>query len=254
MENEPETSPSSSDPTLTGQTNEQPRSLAHSGKVIQPISGDLATPSTSQPLAPLENTLPPPPAPAEVPQVAPTISTPTTNLSGLTGSQLQPQKQKLPIGIYVIAGFSLVGLVVSFFDTSQNSGIYSIIMLVDLLLTIGLLFRLEIVRKIILWLYGITLVLSVVSIVMLSALQQRLGELKSNYETAVARIDQNRLSSSQKQQLESMNKLIAEKEKQAGKAISFTYIKLGATATGALVIMIYLTRPKVRSVFRTLEA
>lgn len=182
-----------------------------------------------------------------------TVSATTTPI-GLTGSQLQPEKIKIPVGIYIIAGFNLLGFAVSFFDSSQNSGIYSIVMLVDLLLAIGLLFRLEVARKVIVWLAGVTLILTVINVAMLFALQQRLHELRSNYDSAISRIDQARLTLAQKQQLEAMNTAIAQKEKQAGKAISFTYVKLGATAVGSVVIIIYLTRPRIKEVFRDLES
>lgn len=181
-------------------------------------------------------------------------SSPNDTYVGLTGSQIKKEKKPLPIGVYIIAGFILIGFVISFFDTSQNSGIYIIVMFADLLLAIGLLIRLQVARKIIIWLQALALVLSVASLFLLIGTQQRLNTLKTNYETAINRIDQSKLTPTQKQQLDNIQNAIVIKEKQTGKTITFSYFKLGATSVASLVVIIYLTRPKVKEVFHDLEA
>jgi hypothetical protein len=250
--------------------------LVNSGKVIQPLDPNLKVDSTpTQPLAATpansqgqttNNVAEPqatsrPITPTYDPSsVYPTATQTTANTPsdyapiGLTGSQIQQQKVRLPIGIYIIAGYNLVGFAIGFFDSSQNSGIYTIVMLIDLMLAIGLLLRLEVARKIILWLEGITLVLTIASLFLLVGLQQRIQTLKTNYDAAISRIDQSKLTPTQKQQLDDIQAAIAVKQKQAGKAITFTYFKLGATAVGTIVVIIYLTRPKVKEVFHELES
>lgn len=250
-------------------------SLAHSGKTIQPLASHIAntelSPTANPNIAPFQhanNTAPsnfnptgayPDATQTTQPSAKYSASTdPNTAMSGngafLTGSQMQQQKVPLPIGIYFIAGFNLVGFAIGFFDTSQNSAIYTIVMFLNLLLAVGLILRLELARKFILWLLGMTLVLTIVSLFLLVGLQQRLQTLKTNYDDAISRIDQSKLSITQKQQLDTIQAAITGKEKLAGKAITFTYIKLGATAVETIVVMVYLTRPKVKEVFRELEA
>lgn len=242
-------------------------SLVNSGKVTQPLSTDLANPTPSpvstvntdavaEPQA-TSNPTPPTYDPSSVyPSATQTIANTSSGNApiGLTGSQIQQQKVRLPIGIYIIAGYNLVGFAIGFFDSSQNSEIYTIVMFADLLLAIGLLLRLEVARKIILWLECITLVLTIASLFLLVGLQLRIQTLKTNYDTAISRIDQSKLTPTQKQQLDDIQTAIAVKQKQAGKAITFTYFKLGATAVGTIVVLVYLTRPKVKEVFHELES
>jgi hypothetical protein len=252
-ENQPSITPNSNS------SNPQPPSLSSGQKVIQP------TPELIQELQAQQQSAPPV-QPTSIPQpvassVYPeptsfqntTTTAPTDTNVGLTGSQIKQEKKPMSIGVYIIAGLNLLGFVIGFFDTSQNSGIYTIAMLLDLLLAIGLLLRLEVARKFIMWLSGLILVLTAVSLIMLVGLQQRISQLKTNYETAISRIDQSRLTPTQKQQLDAVQAAIAVKEKQAGKAIAFTYVKLGVTGVEMLGVMIYLSRPKVKEVFHELE-
>lgn len=169
------------------------------------------------------------------------------------GSHMPVVNKKVPIGVYMIVGFNLIGFVISFLDTSQNSLIYTIVIFVDLLLGIGLLLRLEVARKIITYLMGITLILSVVSIFLLASLQQKLQKTKTNYETAISQLDQSKLSVTQKQQLDSLQTTLATNQKQVGKVITFTYIKLGITIIETVAVIIYLTRPGVKEVFEEMK-
>lgn len=187
-----------------------------------------------------------------IPQNPPALP-PNQDSVGLTYSQMEPVKQKVSIGVFVVTALSFLGVIASFFDTSQNSGIYSLIMVANLVMAVGLLFRLEVARKIIVWLQIIVTTFSILAIFLLLGLQQRIQTLKSNYNTAVNKINQAQLSAPQKQQIEDMQKLIDEKEKQVGKAITFTYIKLGLTVVESIVVVVYLTRPRVKDVFRKLE-
>lgn len=195
-----------------------------------------------------------PPATATSPQSPQTASAipPTQTASGtafLTGSDLRQEKKKLPVGVYIIAGFNLLGFVGGFFDTSQASQLYTFAMLLNLLLGIGLLVRVEAARKTMVILSGLILVLSVASVVMLAALQSRLTHVKTDYESAISRIDQNRLSTDQKQKLATLNQTLESQQKKVGKIITYTYIKLGVTAVETVIVMVYLTRPSIKEVF-----
>lgn len=177
-----------------------------------------------------------------------------TNSTFLMGSQVQQAKKRLPKGVYVIVVFTLLGFVTGFFDASQTSAIYVVAMFVNLLLAVGLVLRLEVARKLMVWLSILLAILMVVSVLLFFGLQQRIHQLNTNYETAVSRIDPSSLTPTQKQQLEVMSTTLAKEEKRVGRAISFTYLKLGVTALEAVAVIVYLTRPKIKEVFHELEA
>lgn len=186
-------------------------------------------------------------------QEAPTLST-HDGLIGLTGSQYQPPKPTLPVGVYIVAAYNVAGLVAGFFDDSQANLLYTLTMLLNVLISIGLLMRLDIARKIMLWLTGITLAITVVSLVLLAGVQQRTNQQTANYETAVSKIDQTKATTAQKRQLAEMNALMDESAKKAGSAIYYTYLILGVTTAGSIAVIWYLTRPNVRRAFHSLEA
>ncbi|MEI7838264.1 MAG: hypothetical protein WCI37_00590 [bacterium] len=171
---------------------------------------------------------------------------------GMTGSQMRKQKVRVPIGIYIIGGYTLIGFVIGLFDTTQNSIIYSIIMLLDLMLAIGLLLRLEIARKILLWLEGLTLAITILSFFTLFGLQQRLQTVTTNTNNSINRAE--KINSIQNDKLEKIKLALAEERKKADQAIKLTYYKLGGTAAGTIVIIIYLMRPKVKEAFHELES
>jgi len=245
-----------------------PHSPTGGEKVIQPLSQDLQPVPLVNPTPTLQPSVAPPPHPAynnPLPLInnppaqqttvpASPVIPPTDPYAGLTGSQMQQQKQPLPVGVYVIAGFNFLGFVASFFDSSQSSGIYTIAMLLDLLLAIGLVLRLEVARKLIVVLSGLILVLSGIGLIQLAGFQQRLQQAKTKYDNAVSRIDPTSLTPAQQDQLQSLRDAVSAQEKKAGKAIAFTYIKLGVTAAETIAVVVYLSRPKVKEVFHQLEA
>jgi uncharacterized protein YlxP (DUF503 family) len=171
------------------------------------------------------------------------------NLYGLTGSRMATQKPAIPIGIYIVAGLNVLSFIATFFDTSQTSLIYTLDMLLCLLAALGLAFRIEAARKTLIVLAGITIVLSVISAFLLANLQGRIAASKQRYETAVSKIDSNTLSLSEKQQLATIKTDLESAEKKAGKAISYTYALMGFYILESAGVMIYLGRPRVKSVF-----
>src|SRR6266567_1112072 len=136
----------------SGQSNTyQPSSLVNSGKVIQPVSDNLV-PSTS--LSPSEETqtspvlqmnpsLPVDTMPAALDQNPPAAQ-PTDDLVGLTGSQIPEEKIRLPKGVYIIAAFDVVGCVAGAINSTQTNvvygAIYTVLMVLDLLVAVGLIF------------------------------------------------------------------------------------------------------------------
>jgi hypothetical protein len=244
----------------------QPSSLVHSGKVIQPISENLDPPTSSSyseeiqasPALPASTFLPVDSMPSMAPDQIPQATQPTETLVGLTGSQIQEEKIPLPKGVYIIAAFDVVGCIAGFLNSYQTNVIYGVIytcaMILNLLVAVGLLFRLELARKVTIWLSGLLLILTVANLLLLVALQQRVQQAKTNYEAAFSRLDKNNPTPTQKQQLAAIRSTLDTEAKQAGKAFEFTYAKLGVTALESIIVIVYLTRPGVSIVFRDLEA
>ena len=158
-----------------------------------------------------------------------------------------PEKQKMPIGVYIIIGFSFIGFIAGFFNTLQSNTIYTIVMTIKLLLSLGLLMRLEIARKLILWVSGVILVVIAISLLLLANVQKHLQQNQTAYESTISKIDHDRLSPNQKQQLLDVDVATASQARKADVAITLTYVRLGITAVECLAVIIYLTRPKITS-------
>lgn len=185
-----------------------------------------------------------------VPETKSTTPAPTQYL---TVPQLEQVKTKLPIGIYFIQAWAVIGLVLDQLGISQV-GVYSTIALfIDLLLCVGLIFRLETARKLMIWLSAGTVILSVISVLLLVGVQQRLKVDKDNFQYAVSKINQAQETLQQRQQISNLQAKLNEVEKQAGKSIYQSYFKEGVTAIAEVGVIVYLTRPKVKGVFRELE-
>ena len=228
------------------------KSLEHA-KVIQPISSGLTVPTprvapsaSDSPSQDTANLFQPP---SPVPNAAP----PTDPYVGLTGSQIQAEKNPLPIGIYILAGVSFLAFVAGFIATQRNSTLYTLLMFINLLLAIGLVLRLELARKVILWTSVISFVFLIASIFLLIGLQNKLATSKSNYDAAISRINLADASPTQQQAIQKISDTLNTQEKQVGKLIAFDYVKLGLAAVEQVVIIVYVTRPKVKEAFHELE-
>lgn len=129
------------------------------------------------------------PTPPEPPVSAqPPAPTPSDGLIGMTGSMLAPEKPQIPKGIYVLTGFSALGFLFSFFNTSQNGLLFTIVLLGDLMLTIGLYLRLNIIRKILIVFASLTIIVSIGLIIGLIGLQSRIDRATQAYDAAVEKL------------------------------------------------------------------
>lgn len=259
-----------------------PPSLLGKRKTIQPVSAGLERsspgiairPLASQPSRPISAAVPGPAAErvpsavvTAIEQLAPPVSkvgakalsdgtyTSADTVAFMTGSdyQRQQQRKRLPIGIYVIVAFNILGFAGSFFNSS-NSALYIFPALVNLIAAVCLLLRMEGARKVMLGIAGLTLVLCMAGFLLLAGLQQRIKQNKASYQAAIVKLETGRLTTQQKAQIADWSKEISEGEKLAGKSILYTYIYFGVIATGSIGIIAYLTRPNVREVFRPLSA
>jgi hypothetical protein len=241
-------------------TAQPPSSVSIGGKVIQPLDPNLSAQPTTpvQVIGPTVSSNSPTNVSSRRSGVYPADSADTTsvndNASPYTtmhqvGSQLTLEKKPLHWGIYIIAAWNMVGFALSFFSSSQTNTIYAVVMFLDLIVGIGLFFRLEVARKVMVWLAGILLVLSVISLILLVGLQQRIARSKANYNNAISHINQEQLTPQQQQQLATIQTNINNQQKEAGKAIGITYFKDSTSSVEGLVVIIYLTRPKIKDVF-----
>lgn len=237
-----------------------PLSLSNDRKIIAPTTEFIQELQTQPATSTKPNQLI---SPSVVSSIYPEPATSSKNLAtdeladNNNSSDLFTVKQKkktLPIGIYVIVVLNLIGFVVSFFDSSQNSVVYTIVRLVYLLFAIGLLLRLEIARRLMVWLSGLALIIAVVGMIMLFSVKQQLATLKTNYEASMSHIDQTKLTDTQKQQIQQLKAMAADKERQAGNTVSFSFLMLGATSLETVVIMAYLSRPKIKEAFKKLDS
>lgn len=174
---------------------------------------------------------------------------PSDPLYGLTGSQLRQAKPPMPFGVYVIAGLSALSFAASFFDTSQTSLLYTLIMLVSLLATVGLLLRVAAARTVMLWVFALTIIASIISAVLLIGVQHRIAASKQRYNVALQHIDTTQLTMADKAKLATIERTITDSERKAGKAITYTYTILAVYTLESIGGSVYLSRPRVKAIF-----
>lgn len=162
---------------------------------------------------------------------------------------MQQEKRRLPNGIYIIVALLFLSIIASLFDSSQASLLYTISMLINLVLGVGLLFRLEAARKILAVFSAILVVLYTIILVLSFALEQRVNQSVTNYNAIVENIDERKLTHSQKEQLKRWETQISDAYKRVGKEFTFMYIRTSAYIVLMLAVVVYLGRSKVKSVF-----
>ena len=238
------------------------RNMRHTPRDMQgmPISrGRSLRPSNSvQPQAPTPYPAPQPiaqqqPAPAS-PSFAPNpvqeqIQSPVfAAKSDAQESQAKP-RIKLPLGVYVVAALVFMGFVGSFFNTSRTSTVSGAIAVIELLLVVGLLMRKNLARMALIGVAGISIVVAVVTMVTYVNVQQGIKQDKVNYQTAVNHLNEQKLTEDEKRNLGTLQIEISKKQKQIGQIIVVSYGMQAAAIVESIIIIIYLTRPKVKSVF-----
>jgi hypothetical protein len=170
---------------------------------------------------------------------------------GVAASNLNlDTRPSLPVGVYIIVLVILVNVGASFLNTN-TSAVYTLAMVLDLLVAFGLLLRIEIFRMVSIILQSITIVLVALVIVGLILVQNRLNQLHSQYEQAITHLNPVTETVQQKAGIASLNKKIESQQKQVGKTIRTAYIRDGLNIVADGVVIIYLTRPRVKAAFET---
>ncbi|MDB5184260.1 MAG: hypothetical protein JWN38_68 [Candidatus Saccharibacteria bacterium] len=181
--------------------------------------------------------------PAAAPGTAPNAQT------YITGSQLAIPKESTPKGIYVIAAFYLLSVVLSF-AASSGSAYYSIDLVLDLLLALGLLAKIELARIVAIVFTLLTVVISALALVGFVTVQNRYHTLNDKANASITSLENNRqLTYTQQQQLESYKATAAAQKKSLDKAYGLIYAQYVLAILGSAGVAFYLTRPGVRQVF-----
>jgi hypothetical protein len=243
-------------------------------KILQPLSSpeelkaQAAQAQSPQPAAPTPEAASPQPiltTLSSTPQVIPAAiqADPIVNgqplaaaptLQFLTGSSMAEQKTHIPVGIYIIVGLQVVGVVLSFFSAANNNMLFTLLQIVDLLLAVGLLLRLEFVRQTIIFLSALVIVFSALDSMALLAVQSKANKALANYNHAVSQLDKQSLSEQQRSQLAALNAEVQDSKKKEGHAMTIAWLNVGVEVVVSVGTMAYLVRPKVRGVFRQLES
>jgi hypothetical protein len=189
-----------------------------------------------------------------VPQPTIHLEIPPHNSSQfVTGSELAVTKLPLPKGIYLIVVLSVIDLLLSLFRSSDNNVVFTIIMFFDLLACVGLLLKLEFVRKMLIVVATIAIVLTGIEVMGLLTLQDKVNQQKVRYDQVISSVDPTRLTTQQRTFLAQQKDRLTQLEKREGRAMTVAFIGLGVSAMTNFVQIIYLTRPKVRAVFEELK-
>ncbi len=173
---------------------------------------------------------------------------------GVSASSMPAVKERLPIGVYVIAGLQLVGLITSIVQPTNDNLLTTLVLLFDLLLCVGLLFRLEVARKTAVVLGVITIALGALTITGIFALKSKVDNDIHKFDAAVSQVAPSLMTTTRKAQFAQARQTLVKQQNQADTALRRTLITDIITISISAGETIYLMLPKVKSAFRVLEA
>jgi hypothetical protein len=127
-------------------------------------------------------------------------------------------------------------------------------MFFDLLACVGLLLKLDFVRKMLVVVATLAIVLIGFEAMGLLTLKDKVHQQKVRYDQIISSVDTTRLTTQQRSFLAQQKDRLAQLEKREGRAMTVAIVGLSVSATTSFVQVIYLTRPKVRAVFEELKA
>ena len=176
------------------------------------------------------------------------------NFTPYSGSELTPQKQKTLVGVWLIILWCTGSALFSFFSKNQSSILSSITMILDVMVAVGLIFKLNLARKILIWLMGITVAISIISMALLVATNSKYTKAKQQYDAAATAISSSSaVDITLKQQLNDQQAQIATLNKQLGKYFSYMYYFLSVEIVLGIATIVYLELPGVKENFTDLE-
>ena len=187
-------------------------------------------------------------------QIQPQFDTSASNFQPISGSEIPETKQKIPIGVYIIIAWCVMGAIYSFFNNFEGSFLVSAVIILNLLLAIGLAFRLNLARKIMVWALGANIVLLVLTLVFLSAVNTKFNNAKAEYESLNAKINNSMgVDITIKEQLRANQAQLDSLSKQLGKSLKQNYIFGGIEITTSIAAFVYLSLPGIKDKFRDLD-
>ncbi|HSX33606.1 MAG TPA: hypothetical protein VLF91_04690 [Candidatus Saccharimonadales bacterium] len=239
--------------------------LMSRGKVLQPLSADLepatiarGTTSPAVPQPTLSSSPHPqpnpassaaPPTPPSAPNAAP-ASVPVPPDTSRPAETPPQQADRAPVGVYVIAAIILLGAGPAFLGNLAHLTWYSIVLGVDVLVAIGLLFRRELARVAMVAVSVLLLVVTIINGVNLFNDQHRINQATATYQSQIAALEQQKLTPVQQAQLASLrHKAASTQNSPLGSIFAIGYLNLAWNAAQAIVVMVYLTRPRVKDSF-----
>jgi hypothetical protein len=217
----------------------------------------VSAPIPVQPAANLAQPVAPPvrvPMPGfQQPQATPTTVTQAQNSAmpmGVSASSLglnakiQP---KLPKGIYIIGGLAALDLVISFLS-ANTSTLYSLAVVVDLLVVVGLFTKVDLARQAAVVFQGLNIAAVILVIIGLMATESRINQLSVQYNDAVTKVSTH-ASPQEEVAIDNLNTQINLQRKQVGKAIGIDYMRSSLSLLISGGVIWYLTRPGVKAAF-----
>ena len=187
-------------------------------------------------------------------QIQPQFDTSASNFQPISGSEIPETKQTIPIGVYIIIAWCVMGAMYSCFNNFEGSFLISAVIILNLFLAIGLAFRLNLARKIMVWALGANIVLLALAIVFLSAVNTKFNNAKAEYESLNAKINNSMgVDITIKEQLRANQAQLDSLSKQLGKSLKQNYIFGGIEITTSIAAIVYLSLPGIKDKFRDLD-
>lgn len=157
--------------------------------------------------------------------------------------------EKMPTGVYVIAGLLGIGVLLSLFDHSSYLAVWrQIAMVLNLLLAVGLLTRSNLARRVLIVLCALGVVLFGFTIERLINAQMKVESAIASYESAISNYESR--GGASPSTIASLRQSMDKLRSQINRTLVLSYAAAGAGFAEDVIIVIYLTRPKVKAIFR----
>jgi hypothetical protein len=181
-----------------------------------------------------------------------TATAKSDDLAGLNASSVEAKPEPLPIGIYILFCLMVLAALVSFLSSEGDNIIEIEILLASLLLGFGLLFRINLARKILIVLGVIGVVAALGSFVLLHNLEGTLARGAAKAQHGLTSIKNNPDANLTPQQRSQINTLLqdfhTDDKKNPGK-FRKAYIVVSFELVENAVVTTYLCLPKVKRAF-----
>jgi hypothetical protein len=160
----------------------------------------------------------------------------------------EPGRINHTYGVTIMAVLLILSAAFSLTRASATT-IAQIAAALDILLAVGLLFRVEVARKIIIYLLSISLVLQLISIPVMISTLNRATNGTAEFDRISQQEQQKKITPGQRQALDNASANLHANAERVNKLYGRVYLSLGILIVVEIAEIVYLTRPKVKSVF-----